>query len=641
MSNLERLANPALQPLPLGSIRPTGWLADQLHIQADGLGGRLDEFWPDVRDSGWFGGEAEGWERAPYWLDGLVPLACLLDDTRLKDKMARCIDVVISNQHDDGWLGPRDANSANPTMKGRFDLWSLFLVLKVLVQYHDATGDERVVGAVGRCLRRIDRHIEVQPLFNWAMFRWFELLISIQWLHEKTGEPWLLDLGVKIHSQGFDWGSFFGRWPLFEPTPPGVRWDDADNRWSHMSHIVNNAMALKAHALWWRQTQDERDRAAVYDMIEKLDRHHGTVTGVFSGDECLAGRSPTRGIELCGVTEAMYSLEVLLSVLGDPDFGDRLEKIAFNALPATLSADMWSRQYYQQVNQVECSIREDRSWTERGPKANIFSVDAHFGCCTANLGQGWPKFAAHLWMSTADDGLAAVAYAPGTATTRIGEASVEAGLETDYPFRDTLRFVVKTDRPAQFGLLLRIPSWASDAAVRVAGGESVQPRPGTFHRIDRRWSGATRIDLVLPMRPRASRRCRNAIAIERGPLVYSLRMGEQWKTLQGDKPQHGPADWQVYPTTPWNYALDVSDETIEKDMVFHEHPVADRPFSPQGAPVSARVRGRRLPAWRMEKGSADDCPQSPVESPETLQQLTLIPYGCTNLRMTEFPTLKR
>lgn len=632
-----------MQPLPLGSIRPTRWLENQLRIQANGLTGRLDEFWPDVRDSGWFGGGAEGWERAPYWLDGLIPLACLLDDTRLKDKMTRYIDIVISNQHDDGWLGPRDPNTTNPSMAGRFDLWSLFLALKVLVQYHDATGDERVVGAVGKCLRRIDRYIDGAPLFNWAMFRWFELLISIQWLYERTGEPWLLDLSVKIRSQGFDWGSFFGRWPLVEPTPTGDRWDYADHRWSHMSHIVNNAMALKSHGLLWRQTQDERDRAAVYDMIEKLDRHHGMVTAIFTGDECLAGSSPTRGIELCGVTETMYSLEVLLSILGDPAFGDRLEKIAFNALPATLSPDMRSCQYYQQVNQVECSVREDRSWTERGPKANIFSVDAHFGCCTANLGQGWPKFAAHMWMRTADDDLAAVVYAPGTVTTRIGGARVEAELETEYPFRDTLRFVVKTDRPAHFGLLLRIPNWAADASVRVAGEESVRPQPGAFHRIDRQWSGTTQIDMVLPMQVRASRRCRNAIAIERGPLVYSLKLGEQWTKAQCDKPQYDPehADWEVHPTTPWNYALDVSDQTIEKDLVFCEHPVADRPFSPQGAPVSATVRGRQLPAWRMHKGSAGECPQSPVESSKTLEELTLIPYGCTNLRMTEFPTLKR
>src|SRR5262245_43343670 len=74
----------AFQSLPLGKIKPAGWLRDQLKLQAAGLSGHLDEFWPDIKDSAWVGGKAEGWERVPYWLDGMVPLAFLLDDSSLK-----------------------------------------------------------------------------------------------------------------------------------------------------------------------------------------------------------------------------------------------------------------------------------------------------------------------------------------------------------------------------------------------------------------------------------------------------------------------------------------------------------------------------------------------------------------------------
>src|SRR4051812_28920110 len=87
------LKAPAFEPLPMGSIKPAGWLKDQLRIQADGLSGHLDEFWPDIKESAWFGGKAEGWERVPYWLDGLVPLAYLLDDATLKARVKRSIDI--------------------------------------------------------------------------------------------------------------------------------------------------------------------------------------------------------------------------------------------------------------------------------------------------------------------------------------------------------------------------------------------------------------------------------------------------------------------------------------------------------------------------------------------------------------------
>ena len=61
-------------------LRPSGWLKRQLEIQAEGLSGNLDKIWRDVRDSSWIGGDAEGWERVPYWLDGFIPLAYLLEN---------------------------------------------------------------------------------------------------------------------------------------------------------------------------------------------------------------------------------------------------------------------------------------------------------------------------------------------------------------------------------------------------------------------------------------------------------------------------------------------------------------------------------------------------------------------------------
>lgn len=628
MKEKTHLIAPRFRPLHLGSVKPEGWLKNQLRIQAAGLSGNLDEFWPDIKESRWFGGAAEGWERAPYWLDGIIPLAFLLDDEKLKEKVTRYMDYIIANQREDGWLGPK------PEEPARYDIWALFLALKMLVQYHDATGDKRVFGSVEKCLQKIDSRINKAPLFNWAMFRWFEVLIAIYWLYEKTGGQWLIDLAVKIYSQGFNWAGFFERWPLTDPTPSA--------RWNFMGHVVNNAMAIKAHGLWWRLTGNEQDRVAVCDMIEKLDQYHGMVTGVFTGDECIAGRNPVQGTELCAVVEYMYSLEVLLSIFGDPAFGDRLEKITFNALPATFSPDMWAHQYDQQVNQVECSVRENRSWNTNGPDANIFGLEPHYGCCTANLSQGWPKFASHLWMLTADQGLAAVAYAPSVARVDISGVQVDARLETEYPFRDTLRFVITTERPVRFPLFLRIPEWALKANVRVEKEEPVQAQNGAFYRIEREWKDRTEILLTLPMRSCISSRYHGSIAIERGPLVYSLKIDEAWKRVHEDKQlrELPHADWEVYSTTPWNYALHVKKGTVENDVIFTEHPLGDCPFSPDGAPVSAAVRGRRLPQWHMENGSAEDLPESPLKSSEPIEQLTLIPYGCTNLRITEFPVLQ-
>src|SRR6266487_223096 len=93
--------------LPLTSVTPRGWLLHQLQVQASGLSGHLDEFWPDLGpNSGWLGGSGESWERGPYFLDGLVPLAYLLDDPVLKAKAQKYIDWTLNNQAVSGLLGP-------------------------------------------------------------------------------------------------------------------------------------------------------------------------------------------------------------------------------------------------------------------------------------------------------------------------------------------------------------------------------------------------------------------------------------------------------------------------------------------------------------------------------------------------------
>ena len=630
------LKPPAFLPLPLTAISPQGWLAKQLRIQADGLTGHLDEFWPDVKDSQWFGGSAEGWERAPYWLDGALPLAWLLDDKPLKSRIKGYLDYIMDHQRQDGWYGPYVPPKQ---VKGRaqtYDLWAFFLMNKVLVQYHAITGQDRILRVVEKCLRAINNLIDTYPLHRWGKFRWFENLIAIAYLYDRKRESWLLDLARKHQDQGFDYMDFFRQADVTVPTPRRGRW-----KWD--KHVVNIGMAVKAYPLWARFSGAAEDRKFVYEMQDILDRYHGQATGMFSGDECLAGRNPLQGSELCAVVEYMYSLEHCQFLLGDTMFGDRLEKLAFNALPATFSPDMWAHQYDQQTNQVQCTINPDHMWTTNGPESNLYGLEPNYGCCTSNMHQGWPKFAAHLWMQTLDGGLAAAAYAPSRVRFRAKDGPVDIVLETDYPFRDRLTFRIKAERSVKFPLILRIPAWAAGAELSLDGSLLPSPRPGTFHRIDRRWDSDTELVLRLPMKVTSHKGYNGAVSLERGPLVYALRLKEKWTRVNKDKPfrEEPHADWEVRPDGEWNYGLLVDQNSPEKSLSFEEYPMGEKPFSPEGSPVRAAVWGRKIPNWAMRHGWADETPPPPVESVEPKERLELIPYGCTNIRITEFPQLKK
>jgi uncharacterized protein len=623
-----KLIEPVFKPFRLNAIKPQGWLAKQLHIQANGLSGHLDEFWPDIQDSAWIGGKAEGWERMPYWLDGVIPLSWLIDDLSLKQRIEKYLQYILGSQHQDGWLGPRIEDK-----KEAADLWSQALALKMLIGYHDATGDSRVLECIGKALRMLDYYIDAHPLSNWGQFRWFEFLIAIWWYYEQTKEQWLLDLAVKLHAQGFNWQDFFQRWPLTQPTPKG--------RWNYAGHVVNNAMALKEGALWWRLTGEKSQQNSPSVMIEQLDRYHGMPTGVFTGDECLAGTSAIQGTELCSVVEYMYSLEWLISVFGDSYFSDRLERIAFNALPATFSPDMWSHQYDQQVNQIECSIRDNRTWNTNGPDANIYGLEPNYGCCTANMSQGWPKFTAHLWMRTQENGIAAVAYAPSRLETKISGIPVSVDLQTEYPFKQDLYFTVRVQQQCKFPLLLRIPAWATNAVLKIEDKTENIQSAGTFHKIERIWKNTTNIHLTLPMKTEIIPRFNNAVSIKRGPLIYALKIGEKWKQINKHKPfsELPHADWEVFPVTPWNYALDLGAGKLAESIVFNEQELKSPVFSPDMPPITATVKGQRMPEWTEQNGSAGPTPANPEKNKQLSEELLLIPYGCTNLRITEFPVV--
>lgn len=620
------LAPLALEPLPLGSITAEGWLQRQLRIQANGLSGNLEKFWPDIKDSGWIGGAAEGWERAPYWLDGMVPLAWGLNDAVLKADVKRWMDYILDHQHEDGWLGPRKS-------KGYRDLdpWPQFVILKALRQYQEVSGDPRVVPAMLKNARCIEAVLKETPLFDWGKYRWMDLVITVHWLYEKTGESWLLDVADLAHKQGFDWRGHFANFKYPQKMKAEACILD--------THVVNNAMAVKAPGAWYRQSRDAGDAQALDTVLNTLDTYHGQITGILTGDEHYAGKSPSQGTELCAVVEYMFSLENMVATFGRADLADRLERIAFNALPGTFSPDMWAHQYVQQANQAVCRVSEDRVYTNNGPDANLFGLEPNYGCCTSNLHQGWPKLTAHLWMRLPASGgkpagLAAVAYAPCLLNTEVNGKPVRVKAETDYPFRDTVRVTVTGE--GDFPVAFRIPGWTKDATVQVGEDAATPVAPGAFHTIRRTWQGETVVTLRFPMPVKVERRFNDSAAVSRGPLVYSLHIGTEWKHLRGEAPHN---DFEVLPTTPWNYAVALDAVAPESSFRFEELPVGDCPFDPAAPPMRAFVKGRLLPGWGIEHNAAAPPPQSPVTSEEPVTEMELIPYGCAKLRITEFPVL--
>ncbi|WP_425144887.1 beta-L-arabinofuranosidase domain-containing protein [Deinococcus sp.] len=620
---LGHIARTAFKELPLGAVKPAGWLLRQLKLQADGLTGHLEDLWPDVGpDSAWLGGGGEDWERGPYYLDGLVPLAHVLGDPVLIAKAQKWIEAILGSQRPGGFFGPQSND----------DWWPRMCALKALTQHFDATGDARVPPFMTAYFRHQLAHLPGRPLSEWGEARGQENVLTVLWLHQRTGEPFLLELADLIRGQTLDWADYLRNRLIQTPA----------DTFDHHTHVVNVAMSLKGPALTYLLTGEAGQEQVFRESLANLDRLHGMVNGMFSGDEWLAGTGPQHGVELCAVVELMYSLETQVRVFGDGADADRLELVAFNALAATLSADMRSHQYHQQVNQVLCTV-DQRDWTMSSDDANIFGLEPHFGCCTANLHQGWPKLTRAAWMAT-PQGLAAVSYVPCEVEAEIGGQRVRLTVQTDYPFEETVRIGVQLSGPAHFALDLRIPGWCREASLSV-NGEALGCTPNArgFARVERRWQDGDRIELTLPMTVRALPRPGGALGLALGPLVLALSPGELWTKLPTPE---GFGDWEIRNRRSWNYALDFGGQDPASACRVERFPVPDLPFSlgasrPDAGVTEVALRvhtpARRLPDWLLERNSAASPPPSPVNSQQPVHHVQLVPYGCARLRIAEFP----
>ena len=625
----------ALAPLPLGSIRPDGWLLDQLRTQADGLSGKLHEVWKDVgEDCAWLGGEGDGWERAPYYLDGLIPLAWALDDDGLKEVCKRYVEWMLQSQREDGWFGPEKND----------DHWPLMIALKALRQYFSATGDKRVLVLMDRFFKYQYRNLATHPLRGWAVARGGENMELALWLYNLTGQKYLLELCRKLRAQTLDWPNFFHTFPITMPMGRSLKWErleegmkeeradgdelEAENRpffqtQYHLSHGVNVAMGLKTPGVINLFKSGFKEQGGFKFGWAKLMKHHGVASGVFTCDEHLNGASPTQGTETCTVVELMYSIETLIG-LGDygAELPDILERIAYNALPAAFTPDMSGHQYDQQANQVKVSL-DKRKWYNNGDDSNLFGFEPNFGCCTANYHQGWPKFVSHLWYATNDGGLSAVSYAPCTVRTALGGVPVRLKVSGGYPFAQTVRIEVAVKQPAEFPLYLRVPYWARQPMIYLPDGEIMQVRANETTCVRRKWRTGDVVRLEMPAAPRLTRWYHQSGAVEFGSLLMAFQPKENWLRLEN-------GDWQVTTDDQWNWAL-LRDEPM-KAVAGGERETA---FG-KGAPC-VKVLAKAAPVeWAMDGASAGSVPMAPTpQGPAQVIELT--PFGDTALRIAQFP----
>ena len=605
------------KPFAPNEIRPTGWLLRQLEIEADGLCGNLDLVWPDVRDSAWIGGDREGWERVPYWLDGFIPLAYLLDREDMKARADKYINAIIDRQCKSGWICPC-AESEIP----KYDLWAVFLIGKVLTVYHRYTASRRAYNALYRAMKNLWDILSTTDvkLFSWAKFRWFECFIPLKYLYDRKKEDWILDLARTLEDQGAKYSEFA---PL---------WERPLNRWRLDTHIVNICMELKSEAVSRALLGDARNNAE--ERYKLLKRTNGTVTEIFTGDECLSGVRNNQGTELCAVNELMYSYEWLYYVTGKPVWMDRLEVLAFNALPATFTTDMWAHQYVQSVNQISAYPFPGKSfYRTNNSEAHLFGLEPNYGCCTANAAQAYPKLVTSIF-ARSRGAIVCNTMLPARLNTKVGGNNVCVAIDTLYPFRNSATYTVECEKETTFALNIRVPAFAKRVLV---DGVAVEKK--AFISIKRAWVGTSTVTVTFEAEPDLISRPYGLCTARWGNLLFSLPI--KYRSVikeyekNGVERKHPYCDYHLYPESEWSFGF-ASDK-----LVLNLNEGDDIPYSETAPKVTLTADLAKID-WGYADGydcvanykpSAKKALSAPV-------QIELVPYGSAKLRMTEMPKIK-
>lgn len=641
-------------PLKPGSVRPEGWLARYVDINAGGwvlayAKAKMPEVYgrythrtanPDLGFT-----DHDEWVDAPdygaYFGDGLVHYAQLRPGSEAAAYARDWVAELLGSQDRNGYIG-----AFVPEARWRcwLEIFSQAVLLNALLYRYEATGAPEILAA---CERSAGLIIEVwrhpPEKYRPGIFSGHGSIVirPMRTLYGLTGNEIYRQFAREVLDRHGQVKAFLGSANAIAHGHNAVQGEHAGFP-ADVYECTGDAELLKASKAAWQMMQPFL-----------------AIDGTPYGNEVIYNTGSRVNCEHCGAVEWMITSNVLARVTGEVKYADAVERAMYNGYPAPKSPDGMTVGYMHSPNQLIAS-----EWS--GPHDNDGDQDwwasrQHYStaheplCCNANGPRGLPFFIEAMAARTGQ-GLVVTYYGPCTVETALPQAGqVRLGIDTAYPFEDEVRISVDPEREGVFPLRLRIPGWCAGAAVEVNGkAEGIEARPGTFAVLDRRWTRGDRVvlrfdhrvRLVWRKRPefRVRERC---AAIERGPLVYSLPVAEDWR--QFEPPAHGPGrDIKAYRLFPkqdaaWNYALLIDDKEPERSVVVTRNARAlQRPWAWE-APVALEVKARRVLNWRMEGDPehprTPGFPFSPMQLADQVETVRLVPFGCTRLRMTYLPVL--
>lgn len=657
--------------IELKSIRAKGWIGEFLKTQANGITGHLDRlgepfsgvYWDEdnaetmhqqTRFLGGLNSKNDAWvpyEQTGYWIDGMVRTAHLIEDAELMKKAAPKVYNPIKYAHNDGFLGPAFLKDDM--------VWAHSVYFRALMAEYSATGDESILEALKKHYLRV-------PLKDVYTKRDDLKIITVRdvcdiecalWVYEQTSDKRFLHMAEESY---LEFNRLFaddrGSAPHCKSkalTLKGMLSDDpADS-----NHGVTYCEVCKLAAILHLHTGKPHYKAAAIKAFDKAYQDNMIIDGVISSSEYLNGNKTSRAVhEACDVSDFTWAVGYLFMITGDAKYGDWIENAVFNGGIGCMDDELNNHQYFSCPNQVVCDDNSNHADFYKGEAWMSYTPTEVMGCCAGNINRFMPNYVCRSWMRQGSE-LCAFLYAPSSLTTEINGVTVNIGEETDYPFRNTVRFTFNPKKTVSFRFKGRIPGWAKKYNLTVNGRKAKATEEKGFYVLDRKFKAGDTVEVSfedeIQFIPNAG-----GISVKKGALLYALPIKERIVTGQKDRGLGDPrfVHYALYPDSAWNYGLsaDAHTEYVEADMDI-------APWKSTAQKSVIRVQGIELPSWKIEEVDSfrqkkhprkrgkmvkkhclftPELPAVKASDIDNAVQLELVPYCTTRLRIAIFPAVK-
>lgn len=632
---------------PLGTIHARGFLKEQLILNKNGLAGNLPVLEPDMilnpyldkHDvTSWTKEEQSGWGAeisGNYWT-GYIQHAFTLNDSEMIGKATNWINEMIKKQKADGYLGTYYEDDAE--ILDDFNAWGTATAMRGLLAFYEATGREDVFNAVYRCMKWFS--------INWAGdnktgYAGAFIIEPTIYCYVKTGDKELLKFAEDYAEYLCDHDIFANSYKTYLE----------DEFHYNSNHTVAVGVMSRLPAILYAVTGKEKYLKATERIIDTVRNKSVQLSGgPVCNSEYIGPVSSVGETEYCcfAIFNATYSC--LSTITGEAKYGDYMEEMFYNGAQGARKKDERAIAYMSAPNQIYATDASSTSMIDMQVYAPCYATS----CCTVNSVVVLPEFIRGMFYRDENDNVYCNAYGP----CDMAYNGVKITENTLYPFRNNVSFDIETDKA--FTLNFKIPTWAVGYKISVDGNAvSAEKNESGYAAVLIEKSCKAEISFDASINvirvDDSDAASKFPIAIKYGALLYAYHIPEKWIPIKGTPHTPLPEGWSWYNVVPdykesdvvdihervgmrkfmtnWNIALDenLTEKDFEIELCDHSGYAWTEPY------IKLHTHCYKAPYMCSPYPPRTFEPYGKKQFVTDKLELTLVPYGCTNLRISYFP----